>query len=70
VEIHAAHGYLPGQFLSPYTNKRTDEYGGSVKSKVGNDFIISLRLNGSDCMEGGFEIDEAKIVAKKWKKRV
>jgi len=83
VEIHAAHGYLPGQFLSPYTNKRTDEYGGSlenrmrflievfdeVKSKVGNDFIISLRLNGSDYMEGGFEIDEAKIVAKKMEEK-
>ncbi|MHA1395552.1 MAG: oxidoreductase [Promethearchaeota archaeon] len=83
VEIHAAHGYLPGQFLSPYTNKRTDEYGGSlenrmrfllevfdeVKSKVSENFIISLRMNGSDYIEGGFEIEEATIVAKKMEEK-
>ncbi len=78
VEIHAAHGYLLGQFLSPYNNKRTDEYGGDlnnrmrfllevfdeIKSRVSKDFIISFRMNGRDYIEGGFDIDEAKIVAK------
>ncbi len=59
VEIHGAHGYLISEFLSPYANKRTDEYGGSfenrsrmpkevikkVREKVGRDFIVGFRIN-------------------------
>ena len=59
VEVHAAHGYLVQQFLSPYTNKRTDEYGGSfenrfrfpvevvqsIKRQAGADFPVSLRYS-------------------------
>ena len=79
VEIHAAHGYIINQFLSPDINKRTDEYGGTlenrmkflievyneVRNRVGDDFLISVRLNGSDYVEGGFELEETKLVAKK-----
>ena len=74
VEIHAAHGYLVSQFLSPYTNKREDKYGGSfegrmrfiteiimgIKAYCGPKFPISVRMNGSDFLEGG--IDEAESI--------
>lgn len=73
VEIHGAHGFLPNQFLSPWTNKRTDEYGGSIenrvrfacemmqniKSKAGLDFPIIFRMDGDDGIEGGITIEEA-----------
>lgn len=73
VELHAAHGYLINQFLSPLTNQRTDEYGGPVeircrfllevyrrvRSAVGPDFPVLVKLNGSDNLEGGFDIDDA-----------
>jgi 2,4-dienoyl-CoA reductase-like NADH-dependent reductase (Old Yellow Enzyme family) len=62
VQIHAANGYLMSQFLTPYTNRRTDAYGGSVegrtkllrevfqaiRSRVGPDFPIIIKMNGSD----------------------
>jgi len=71
VELHGAHGYIINQFLSPYTNQRTDKYGGhfagrmrfalevidKVRSKVGQDYPVTIRLNGSDFMEGGIDID-------------
>ncbi|HVX21922.1 MAG TPA: FAD-dependent oxidoreductase [Acidimicrobiales bacterium] len=67
VQIHAAHGYLLGEFLSPGGNHRTDEYGGSpenrarilievldaVRAAVGPDFPISVRLSADDDIEGG-----------------
>ena len=67
VEIHAAHGYLVSQFLSPHTNKRTDKYGGSfegrmrfvteiimgIKAYCGPKFPISVRMNGSDYLPDG-----------------
>lgn len=79
VEIHAAHGYLLSSFLSPFTNKRTDQYGGSLENrmrflleiiertrgKVGGDFPILVRMNGSDFVEGGLTIDESKLVAQR-----
>jgi 2,4-dienoyl-CoA reductase-like NADH-dependent reductase (Old Yellow Enzyme family) len=72
VEIHGAHGYLPGQFLSPKTNKRTDEYGGSlenrarfalelvraVRSAVGSDFPVLYRLSVEEPYEGGLTLDD------------
>ena len=77
VEIHAAHGYLLNQFLSPVTNKRTDEYGGSLENRcrylceviqavrkaVGEHFILAVRLGGCDYYEGGNGVEEAARAA-------
>lgn len=82
VEIHSAHGYLLNQFYSPLTNKRTDEYGGDLLSRikihleiikavrhaVGEDFPILLRLGASDYIEGGSTIEESKIAAVEFEK--
>jgi 2,4-dienoyl-CoA reductase-like NADH-dependent reductase (Old Yellow Enzyme family)/thioredoxin reductase len=79
VEIHGAHGYLLNQFLSPKTNHRTDKYGGDLNGRVnimleiikrsrelvGNDFIITARLNGRDYVAGGLELNESKQIAQK-----
>lgn len=77
LQIHAAHGYLFNQFLSPDVNNRTDEWGGclenrarllletvrEVRGAVGDDFPISVKLNCADFHQGGFEKDEAIQVA-------
>ena len=82
VEIHSAHGYLLNQFLSPLTNKRTDEYGGDLKSRikihieiikavreaVGEEFPILLRLGASDFKEGGTTIEDSKVAAVEFEK--
>lgn len=82
VEIHSAHGYFLNQFLSPLTNKRTDEYGGdiygririhlevikAVKGAVGDDFPILLRLGASDYTDGGTTIEDSKIAAIEFEK--
>lgn len=79
VEIHAAHGYLIGQFLSPYTNKRTDEYGGSfdnrirflleivreVREEVGPDYPLFCRISGSELIDEGLTLDDMKEVARR-----
>src|SRR5208283_5049854 len=73
VQFHGAHGYLINQFLSPLTNRRTDGYGGSVenrcrfllevyrrvRSEVGPDFPVFVKLNGSDNLQGGLDISDA-----------
>jgi 2,4-dienoyl-CoA reductase-like NADH-dependent reductase (Old Yellow Enzyme family)/thioredoxin reductase len=78
VEIHAAHGYLVSQFLSPYSNKRTDRYGGditrrstfliriiqNIKEKAGADFPVLVKLNAKDHVEGGITPDQAEITAR------
>lgn len=72
VEIHGAHGYFISQFLSPVTNQRSDQYGGSlenrarllleviasVRAAVGDQFPIGLKLNSSDFQKGGFTLAE------------
>ena len=77
VEIHAAHGYLVSQFLSPYTNKREDKYGGSfegrlrfiteiimgIKAYCGPKFPISVRMNGDDFLPGGLTIEDSVKIA-------
>lgn len=82
VEIHSAHGYLLNQFFSPLTNKRTDEYGGTIDNRirlhlevikairtvVGNDFPLLLRLGASDYKEGGITIDDSQTAAKEFEK--
>ncbi len=80
VDIHAAHGYLLTEFLSPHANKRNDEYGGTlenrmrfpievveaVKGRVGPDFPVTVRLNGTDyAPESPITIDEAIQFAKR-----
>lgn len=73
VEIHAGHGYLLSQFLSPYTNRRKDEWGGSpehrrklptavvrnVRKTLGDGFPILVKMNVSDGIAGGLELAEA-----------
>ncbi len=73
VEVHGAHGYLVCSFLSPFTNLRSDEYGGSlenrgrfaanilhkIRSKVGDDFITGYRISASEYIKGGLEPQEA-----------
>ncbi|MBI2907903.1 MAG: FAD-dependent oxidoreductase [Chloroflexi bacterium] len=73
VEFHGAHGHLISEFLSPFTNRRIDDYGGTpekrarfaceiierTRRKVGRDFPIIFRMNGSDYLEGGTTIEDA-----------
>ncbi len=70
--IHGGHGFLFTQFLSPATNRRTDQYGGNllnrgrfpreilgdIKKSLGHDFIVELRINGADLVEGGTTADQ------------
>jgi 2,4-dienoyl-CoA reductase-like NADH-dependent reductase (Old Yellow Enzyme family)/thioredoxin reductase len=79
VEIHGAHGYLISQFMSPLTNKRTDEYGGvfegrmrfplqiieGIRGACGPDFPIIFRLSADEYIEGGLGIKENKLIARK-----
>lgn len=78
VEVHAGHGYLISQFLSPYTNHRRDEYGGSLDSRMrfmrecmeevmkaaGSDMGILVKTNMRDGFKGGLEIDDCLTVAR------
>lgn len=78
VEIHAAHGYLISQFLSPLTNLRNDPWGGSlanrarfllevvsaVRAAVRRDFCVGVKINSADFQRGGFDADDALEVVK------
>jgi 2,4-dienoyl-CoA reductase-like NADH-dependent reductase (Old Yellow Enzyme family) len=78
VQLHAAHGYLISQFLSPLANRRTDRWGGSLENRarflldsvrrvrgaVGPDFPISVKLNSADFQRGGFAFEESLSVAR------
>ncbi|PKM05032.1 MAG: NADH:flavin oxidoreductase [Gammaproteobacteria bacterium HGW-Gammaproteobacteria-6] len=73
VQIHAAHGYLLSQFLSPRSNQRSDEYGGAlenrarllmdtvaaVRTAVGADFPVAVKLNSADFQKGGFAFEDS-----------
>ncbi len=79
VQIHGAHGYLINQFLSPFTNKRTDAYGGSlenrsrflfdvydkIRAQVGLDYPVFIKLNGEDHVENGLTQPEGLEVARR-----
>lgn len=83
VELHGAHGYLIHQFLSPITNKRTDEYGGSlenrmrfalelfdaVKAAVPEDFPVCIRISATEWIEGGWDLEQSTMLAKELDKR-
>ena len=78
MEIHACHGYLLGEFLSPLTNRRTDEYGGSLQNRlrllidcinilreaIGVDIVVGVRISGDEFTPGGLTIDDSKLIAK------
>jgi len=78
VEVHGAHGYLVAQFMSAYSNKRIDEFGGTfenrmrfpveiiknIKLKAGNSFPVIFRLSGEERISGGRQIDESRAVAR------
>ncbi|MCI5581000.1 MAG: NADH:flavin oxidoreductase [Phocaeicola plebeius] len=79
VEIHAGHGYLISQFLSPSTNHRKDEFGGSLENRMrfmdmvmeevmeaaGNDMAVLVKMNMRDGFKGGMDIDESLQVARR-----
>lgn len=76
VQIHGAHGYLVSQFLSPHHNQRNDQWGGTLKNRmrfvlniyeairteVGKDFPVSIKLNSADFQKGGFTKEESMEV--------
>jgi 2,4-dienoyl-CoA reductase (NADPH2) len=79
VELHAGHGYLIDEFLSPASNHRTDDYGGpveqrarflleviaAIRAEVGRDYPLWARINGHEvCTEGGETLDDARTVAR------
>jgi len=79
VELHAAHGWLLSSFLSPHTNRREDEYGGSTENRVrivkeiyergrkkaGDDFPILIKINTEDSIPGGVDIPEAARIGER-----
>ncbi len=78
VQIHGAHGYLVSQFLSPTHNQRTDKWGGSIENRmrfvteiyqairteVGPEFPVSIKLNSADFQKGGFSKEDSMAVVK------
>lgn len=78
VQIHAAHGYLLSEFLSPFFNRRTDGYGGSVENRarivlevlqsvrgaVGDGYPVLIKINSEDFVEGGLSVDDMLRVSR------
>jgi 2,4-dienoyl-CoA reductase-like NADH-dependent reductase (Old Yellow Enzyme family) len=78
VQLHSAHGYLLNQFLCPYYNRRTDEYGGSienrariileiydeVRSRVGTDYPVLIKLNAEDYIERGATFEDCRYLCR------
>ena len=78
IEIHGAHGYLLAQFMSEYSNKRIDEFGGSlhnrmrfpievihnVRRKIGASFPLLFRMSGEERVPGGRTLEESRVVAR------
>lgn len=79
VQMHVAHGYLLSKFLTPYYNRRSDDYGGTIENRarmvletyqlirerVGPDYPILVKINGDDFMDQGLSIEDSKYVCKK-----
>lgn len=84
VMVHGGHGWLINQFLSPYFNKRTDKYGGSLENRVrfaqevldsirkavGPGFPIEFRMSGSELFEGGYDLNDGIEIAKLLESRI
>lgn len=82
IEVHAAHGYLMHQFLSPISNKRTDQYGGSlenrmrfvletfaaVKSGLPENYPLWIRISATDWVDGGWSVADSIVLSKELKK--
>ncbi len=82
IEIHAAHGYLLHQFLSPLTNHRSDEYGGdfagrtrftlevahAIRAVIPDDFPLFIRISATDWVEGGWDLDQSIELCKELKR--
>ena len=83
VQIHAGHNYLLNQFLSPYYNRRADEYGGSIENRaraviecydevrkaVGKDYTVMIKITCTDFTEGGFSFDDCLTFCKMLEKK-
>jgi 2,4-dienoyl-CoA reductase-like NADH-dependent reductase (Old Yellow Enzyme family)/NADPH-dependent 2,4-dienoyl-CoA reductase/sulfur reductase-like enzyme len=76
VELHSTHGYLMAQFMSPYTNRRTDAYGrdralfalktlAEVRSRVGKDYLVGCRMTACEFIDGGLTLAEAQAFARR-----
>ena len=77
VQLHCAHGYLLSAFMSPYANRRADEYGGSVpnrarflletyrevRKEVGGDYPVLVKMNAEDLLDGGLTLDQSARMA-------
>jgi 2,4-dienoyl-CoA reductase-like NADH-dependent reductase (Old Yellow Enzyme family) len=77
VQIHCAHGYLLHQFLSPLSNRRDDEYGGSIENRMRfplevfdavreaypADLPVTVRVSGTDWIDGGWDVEQTKVLA-------
>jgi 2,4-dienoyl-CoA reductase-like NADH-dependent reductase (Old Yellow Enzyme family) len=78
IEVHAAHGYLLHQFLSPLANARTDDYGGSLENRmrfplevfqairaaVSAEMVVGVRISATDWVEGGWDIEQSVVLAR------
>ena len=82
IEVHAAHGYLLHQFLSPMTNQRTDEYGGALENRLRFPLevfeavraavpqrVVGIRISATDWVEGGWELEQSVVLAQALKAR-
>lgn len=80
VQLHGAHGYLIHEFLSPWTNRRKDDWGGETpeermrfleavyaacRAEVGDDFPLMIKLNAEDFFEGGLDFEQTKVIVKR-----
>jgi 2,4-dienoyl-CoA reductase-like NADH-dependent reductase (Old Yellow Enzyme family) len=83
IELHGAHGYLLHQFMSPLSNQRSDEYGGSlenrirfplevfdaVRAAVSPEMVVGMRISASDWVEGGWDLEQSTVLARELEQR-